>query len=471
MSATTTGTLAETLAGFAAEFDLKTSPSRDDLLEKAKRHILDGIGVALISTTMEDRYAQKLFNVAAGFKSAPACTIIGFPDKAAPPLAALMNGSLIHGCEFDDRYLEHVVHTESFGVPTALAIAEDRGLDGWALAEGWILAAEIAIRLARGANVNFNSAGFHTTPTCGTIGAAAAAGRLLRLGSSSIADAVSLSVSFTSGTTQGWGERSGRNKSIQPGWAAMSGIMAALMAEAGYTCSHTTLDGPSGFFASHAWEDGWRGERVVEGLGSRWHCLDIAFKIYTAAGMCHNAIECTRDLVLQHDIKPEEVQAVEVEIASQYADNLQRGRYESSFRPASGYAMHGSWPCNVARMIMSRAVGPEHMSEAMIRDPEFLALADRVSARVGEEKDYPPAERPTRVVIRTTRGTFEIIRRKSAGNTEEVDRARVVEKFRRNALHVLPEKSVDEVVELVVNLEQLGDVRRLISLLAVAQGA
>lgn len=471
MSIAANTSLSETLAALAADFDLETSPLRDDLLEKAKRHILDGIGVALISTTMEDQYAQKLGRVMGAFQSALACTIIGLQERAAPPLAALVNGSLIHGCEFDDRYLEHVVHTESFGVSTALAVAEDRALDGWAVAEGWIVAAELAIRLARGATANFNGSGFHTTATCGTIGAAAAAAKLLGLDAKRVADAISLSVSFTSGTTQGWGEGSGRNKSIQPGWAAMSGIMAGYMAEGGYECSHSTLDGPHGFFASHAWEAGWRLDRVVEELGNRWHSLDIAFKIYTAAGMCHNAIECTRDLVLEHDIKPDEVEGVEVEIASQYADNLQHGRYEASFRPASGYAMHGSWPCNVARMITSRALGPEHLTEKMIRDPAFLALADKVSCRIGDEKDYIPAERPTRVVIRTSRGTFELTRRKSAGNPDEVDRARVVEKFRRNALYVLPERDVDQIVELVVNLEQLDDVRQLTRLLVPGQSA
>jgi 2-methylcitrate dehydratase PrpD len=455
--------MAETLAGFAADFDLETSPARDDLLEKAKRHILDGIGVALISTTMEDQYAQKLAGVVGAYQSAPACTIIGFSERAAPPLAALLNGALVHGCEFDDRYLEHVVHTESFAVPTALAVTEDRRLNGWALAEGWILAAEVAIRLARGPVANFNGSGFHTTPTCGSIGAAAGAAKLMGLDADRVADAVSLAVSFTSGTSQGWNDGSGRNKSIQPGWAAMSGITAALLAEAGYECSHTTLDGPAGFFAAHAWAEGWRAEPVVEDLGTRWHCLDVAFKIYTTGGMYHNPLECTRDLVLAHDIKPDEVERVEVEIASQYTENIEREAARTAANPRHSYMPGG--PGSVARMIMSRALGPEHLTATMQQDPAFRALVDKVTFRPGAEKDYPAAERPTRVVITTTRGTFEITRRKSVGSADEVDQARIVEKFRRNAGYVLPAKAVDEIVELIVNLEQLDDVRRLMPLL------
>jgi 2-methylcitrate dehydratase PrpD len=469
MATNATQPLAESLAAFAVGFDLRTSPSRDVLLEKARMHVLDGIGVALASTTMEDRYAQKLVQVIQAYKTTPECTIIGFRERAAPPFAALLNGSLIHGCEFDDRYLEHVVHTESFGVPTALAITEQRGLDGWALAEGWILAAEIAIRLARGCNVTgLNDNGFHTTAVFGAIGAAAAAGRLLGLTVDQVADAISLAVSFASGTTQGWGDGSGRNKPLQPGWAAKSGIMAAQMAAAGYECSHSTLDGPDGLFAAHAWKHGWNRDMVLEGLGESWKCLDIAFKLYTAGGMVHNAIECTRDLVFEHDIKPEEVQRVEVEIASQYERQLTPERVAASYRPASGYAMHGSWPCCLARMITSRRLGPEHMTEAMIREPAFLALADKVVPRLGAETGYSPEQRPTRVVITTTRGTFEAIRRQSAGNTEEVDRARIVEKFRGNARLALPEKQVDEIAERVIALEHITNVEQLMQLVTPA---
>lgn len=468
MATAASRTLAESLADFAVSFDLRTSTARDALLEKAKLHILDGIGVAYASTTAEDGYAQKLLQVVRAFESTPTCTIIGFPDRAAPPLAAFLNGCLIHGCEYDDRYLDRVVHTESFGVPTAMGIAEQQALDGWALAEGWIVAAEVAIRLARGCNKDaLNSAGFHTTSIFGTIGASAAAGRLLGLDADRVADAMSLAVSFASGTCQGWGEGSGRNKPIQPGWAAMSGLTAAQMAEAGYECSHSTLDGPAGLFASHAWKHGWSADEVLADLGSSWKCLDIAFKIYTAAGMVHNAIECTRDLVLEHDIRPQEVESVDVTVPAQYANQFAYGRYEASFRPTSGYAMHGSWPCNVARMIVSRAVGPEHLTIDMLGDPAFQALTDKITCELGTETDYPPEERPTTVLIRTRRGTFELTRRKSAGNPEEVDRARIVDKFLRNARLVLPANKADAIARAVLDLEHFGDAREVTRLLGL----
>jgi 2-methylcitrate dehydratase PrpD len=202
---------------------------------------------------MEDQDAAKLLEVVRGIGGAPQSTIIGFGDRTAPVWAGFVNGSLIHGCEFDDVYTERILHTEGFAVPVALALAEQRGHSGWAMIEGWLVTAELALRAAWGcAEDSLNHTGFHNTAIFGTIGSAAGAGRMLGLDADQIASAIALSVSFAAGTNQGANEATGRNKSIQPGWAAHGGLMAAQLAGAGYACAHSTLDGPRGLYASHA---------------------------------------------------------------------------------------------------------------------------------------------------------------------------------------------------------------------------
>ena len=458
--------VAEVLGEFVAAFDLKTSPKRVSLMEKAKLHLLDGIGVGLASTTAEDHYSDRLMDAVRGFGSAPQCAIIGYPDRAAPSYAAFANGSFIHGCEFDDRYLERVVHTESFGVAVGLALGEYRGLDGWALMEAWLIAAEVAIRLALGCNKEgINGNGFHTTSIFGTVGAAAAAAKLLGLDADRAARAMALSVSFASGTTEGWNEGSGRNKSIQPGWAAMSGIMAAQMAEAGYDCSLNTIDGPRGLLAAHSWKNGWSSEPIVDRLGEAWQCLNVAFKIFPAGGSRHNVIECTRQLVFEHDIKPEEVEKIDVIVAAQFNDMFERS-YKRSFRPSSGYNMHGSWPCNIARMILSRYIGPEHLTMKALQEPGLFELADKVTCHPGTETDYAKDEQPTTVVITTRRGAFEKTLRKVAGHPETVTREDIVEKFRRNARLVIPDDKAIQIVEKVLEVEQLKRIEDLTVLTA-----
>lgn len=459
--------LADVLAGFAVEFDLGRSAARAELLEKAKLHILDGIGIACAATRAEDGYAEALMRMVRGYGSGAQATVIGFGDRVAAPLAALANGALIHGCEFDDTYYERTVHTEAFAVPATLAVGERRASTGTELIEAWILATELALRLACGCNreENLYDTGFHTSAIFGTFGAAAGAARLLGLGANEFASALALCVSFASGTAAGWDYASGRNKSIQPGWASMSGTMAALAAAEGYTCAHDTLEAENGLYASHAWRNGWSAEGVLGGLGESWKLLDLAFKVYPAGAMIQAAVDCTRELVHEYDIRPDEVQSVEVTVPSQFADVLD-GLIDGSYRPASGYTQFSSWPCNVARMILSRRIGLEHLTDAAVREPALLGLADRVICTASDDTRGLAADRPTTVAIVTGRDRFERSRGKHTGHPEHTSREAIVDKFYGNAERALPRERAERIVAIVLELETLADVRELTTLLA-----
>jgi 2-methylcitrate dehydratase PrpD len=458
--------LADVLAKFASEFDLDRTAAGDDLLEKAKLHLLDGIGIAFASTQAEDGYAQALMRMVRSYGSSEQATVIGFGDRVATPLAALANGALIHGCEFDDTYYERTVHTEAFAVPATLALAERGGRTGAELAEAWIVATEVGLRLACGCNreENLYDTGFHTSAIFGTFGAAAGAARLLGLEADDFAGALALCVSFASGTAAGWDYASGRNKSIQPGWASMSGTMAALAAAEGYTCAHDTLEADNGLYASHAWRSGWSPEGIVGGLGESWKLLDLAFKVYPAGAMVQAAIDCVRELVYEHDILPDEVQSVEVVVPSQFAGVLE-GLIDGSYRPASGYTQFSSWPCNVARMILSRRVGLQHLTDAAVSEPALLSLADRVICTASRDTGGLAADRPTSVAIVTARGRFERSRGKHSGHPEHTSRNTIVAKFHGNAELVVPHERAEQIVAMVLDLEALGDVRELTKLL------
>jgi 2-methylcitrate dehydratase PrpD len=404
--------------------------------------------------------------VVRSYGSAPEATVIGYGDRVAAPLSALANGALVHGVEFDDTYYERTVHTEAFAVSATMALAEREARSGLELAEAWVVATEVALRLACGPVrvENLYDTGFHTSSIFGTFGAAAGVANLLRLDADATANALALCTSFASGTAAGWDTASGRNKSVQPGWAAMSGTTAALMAAEGYACAHDTLEAPNGLYFSHAWRDGWSREGIVEQLGSSWKLLDLAFKVYPAGGMIQAANDCTRALVLEHDIRPDEVQRVEVAVPVQFRDVL-AGLLPSSYRPMSGYTQFSSWPCNVARMILSRRVGLEHLTDDAVSDPSLLDLADRVFCTASDEECDDPADNPTTVAIETPRGRFETKRGKHSGHPGEATRDVIVEKFRSNAGLVLAPARTDAVVDAVLTLEDLDDVGRLTALL------
>ena len=461
----------DALAHFAV--NVQTSGSRDeaDLVAKAKLHFMDAIGVALASRTMDDHYAEKLIPAVEGLGLPPECTVIGFPQRTGPAWAAFVNGSLIHGCDFDDSHLHRILHSESFAVPVNLALAESLGLTGRQAIDGWLVAAEVAIRLASGLNEpeggdtsgSLNDLGFHTTSVFGIFGAAASAARQLGLSADEVATAISLAVSFASGTSEGWGEESGRHKCVQPGWAAMSGIQAAQMAQAGYDCPHTTLTGKRGLYGSHGWRDGWSPDPVTEELGESWRCLEIIFKLWPAGTKSQGPIACTQDLVFEHDIKPSEVESVEVVVPHHFASQFRPGKYESMFRPTSGYAVHSSWPCNVGRMILDREVKLSHLTLEEAQNKAMLEIADKVSISLGPAGGL---QTENSVTIHTTRGTFKRTRTELPGDPSVVDVEDVRRKFRQNAGLVLPEADVAALEDRIGRLEEISDITEITGLLA-----
>jgi 2-methylcitrate dehydratase PrpD len=195
---------------------------------------------------------------------------------------------------------------------------------------------------------------------------------------------------------------------------------------------------------------------VTEGLRVEWKAPATSFKVYPAGGMIQAANDCTLELVTEHDIRPEEVEAVEVVVPVQFARVLDQV-LDASYVPATGYATFVSWPCNVARAILSRSVEFAHLSESGVSDPALLELARRVSCRSGEDD-------ATTVLIETARGSFERGRRLHSGHPPEMTLERVVDKFRRNAA-LVPEVQAEALVEAVLELDELASVRQITELL------
>jgi 2-methylcitrate dehydratase PrpD len=204
---------------------------------------------------------------------------------------------------------------------------------------------------------------------------------------------------------------------------------------------------------------------VLEGLGESWRCLNIIFKVYPTGGWNQALIDCTRQLVIDNDIKPDEIEHVHITVSSRFADHFLHGRYERMFRPESGFALHGSWPCAAAMAILHRRVGVEHMTLEEATNPEMLAIADKITCEPGPIRGEPE-ERPITVAITTKRGTFSGARTRSSGYPSEVTPGRIAEKFRGNAALVLPEHKGRALEELVFHLEDVPDVRQLSELLS-----
>ena len=460
--------LAEELADFVAGFDIMTARDSEMLLERARLHVLDTVGLALIGWRAEDRIGDALVSGAAS-ADGPS-TVIGSRRSTDAAFAALVNATLATVWTFDDADPVTTMHCEAFAACSALSLAEERRSSGRALAEAFIVGAEVALRLASAVHGDrgLYDTGFHGTPVFGTIGAAAGAAKVLGLGPEQTADALALAASFASGTSAGWTQASGRNKTLHPGWAAHSGVIAARLAEAGYDCSHETLDGERGLLQAHTWRSGWSRGPVTAGLGTDWRLRNLYVKLHPSGSSTQAALDCALQLYHQHGVRGEDVRSGVITIPAHLSTVL-ADIGDSLYRPTTGSASIGSFPVVAARVLLEGSYTIAHRTDEAIREPRLLELADTLLVRAGggeEHLELPPGDRPTTVEVVTSSGTHRV---ESAGDDHELRREAIVGKFMANASLALGSTRAELIRDSCLDLERLADVTVLTASLTASE--
>src|SRR5580698_8559200 len=217
------------------------------------------------------------------------CRVLGTGDRLAVTAAAFANGAFSQALEFDDTHNESIVHMSSPAVAAALALSEIGPTSGRELIVAVALGNEISCRVGSVASGQFHKRGFHPTGLFATFGVAYLSSKLLGLDVHQMAQAAGICGSFASGLLQCWVDGT-QTKFLHPGWAAQSGITAAVLAREGTTGPAEVFEGRFGLFASHL-QDG-TGKladygRISDGLGSHWESRNSSFKPFPAAHVLH----------------------------------------------------------------------------------------------------------------------------------------------------------------------------------------
>jgi 2-methylcitrate dehydratase PrpD len=448
----------ETLAAFAAELRFDALPAA--VVAKVKLHLLDLLGVALAGASME--FGAAIRRVAHGFGGPASCTAIGDAERLPAVWAALVNGTLAHGLDYDDTHSESVVHVGASVVPAALAACEEAGTDGETLVTALALGMETNVRIGLVARGAFHDRGFHPTGVCGAFAAALTAGKVGALTRGQLADAVGLAGSQAAGSLEfltdgSWAKR------IHAGWAAHSGLVAARLAAAGFSGPRGTFDGRFGLYRSHLGDTGWDLNALSGALGTRWELLDIGLKPYPCCHYNHAFIDCIAALREAYTIRSEDVQQVECFIAARQVPVVCEP--EGTKRvPQSDYDAKFSLPYAVASMLVRGHVDLDDFTDAAIREPAVLALAQRVAHHVDPGSDFP-RHFGGRLRIRLRDGRVlehhEPINRGSADRPLSGDEVRA--KFRRNAARTLAPQHAEAVLAAVEALERHADLAALVT--------
>src|SRR5580765_3355288 len=288
------------LAEFVIKSRLEDCP--EAALDGARRAILDCLGVMLAGSI--EPAARILQQVARAEGGAPVATVVGTGRRTGAVWAALCNGTAAHALDFDDTNFALMGHPSAPVLAAALAAGELALADGRAVLHAFLVGFEVETTLAEVINPAHYAHGWHATCTLGTLGAAAAAARLLGLDGGQTRHALAVAASQSSGLKENFGTMT---KPFHAGHAARSGVLAALMAREGWTASEQALEGPQGFFAVLGAGD-LRLEHLAT-LGRPWKILTtgVAVKPYPSCACTHSIIDGARELRERHRFRPDDI--------------------------------------------------------------------------------------------------------------------------------------------------------------------
>ena len=235
-----------------------------------------------------------------------ACTAIGHAGSFDAGSAALVGGTAAHGEDYDDTFEGTPVHTGAVILPAILAAGERFGFSGADALRGIAAGTELMCRMALVAPMAVHRAGFYPTAVIGALGAATAVGTALRLSPQQLTDAIGIAGSFASGIIEYLAEGSW-TKRAHPGWAAQSGLRAALLRREGFAGPRTVQHGFFFAFADPSITPDYT--RLIDGLGAHWQAANIAFKPYACGTMAQPFIDCAIRLA-KDGVKPADIAAI-----------------------------------------------------------------------------------------------------------------------------------------------------------------
>jgi 2-methylcitrate dehydratase len=454
----TTEKITATMARWAA--GLQFSHLSDDAVRQAKRFLLDSLGCALGGYLQHDvKIALAVLDETAG--RGPA-SVIGTGARLDPVSASLANALMIRVMDYNDIYWKQDPSHPSDIIPAAIACCERAGSDGRELIVGIALGHEFEQRLCEAAFPGIRERGWHHATLTAFV-SPIVAGRALHLPWEQIQHAIGISASHhaTLGAVTA-GKLTMMKNTVDP-MATQAGVLAALLAERGYTGPEHVVDGKEGLVRCLGPE--WKLDILTDGLGASWRITQCGMKAFPTEALTHTPISAVLDLVHEHDLKPVQITKVHIRSLARAADILAD---PSKYDPRGKETADHSLPYVIAAAIVDRQVTPQQFTDAKIDDPAIRAQLRKVEVVADPEieKVFPALQRVI-VTIFTSDGrqlTRQLDYPKGDPRNPLSDRE-IEEKFDALAKPVLSAAARAKVKDAVWNLEKLATVTDLMRML------
>lgn len=430
-----------------ARFIVETSQVPDPVRERATNHLVDGVAVMLAGAAAESgRIVREHLREVGGN---PQAVVVGSRVRAPLQLAAWANGTAAHALDYDDTQLATdprsvyglLTHPTAPVLPAALAAAEHVGASGQELLDAYVVGVEVACRTADAVDPRHYRDGFHSTGTLGTFGACAAAARLLGCDLDQTLRALGLAASMAAGLRENFGTMT---KPFHAGRAAENGLLAVLLARRGWTAARDILEAKRGFYSAAA--GGFDPSKIEGKLGNPYffESPGISIKPYPSGSLSHPAQDVLLDLVREHDVRPEEVERIEVGVNSHVPNAL------IHTRPQTALEAKFSLQFQMAVGVVDRRAGLAQFTDERVRDPAVRALMERVHVYVDPEIDalgYNEMRMKVAIYLRDGRvlaGRADMAR---GHPRKPMSRQEVSEKFLECAALVMPRHQAQRLLE------------------------
>ena len=370
--------LSASLAGFAASLRFEDIPGA--VVRRAEDLLVDWFGSALAGARGRPVRCIVDFAQQMGGTNGE-CEVLVTRARTTPMLAAMANGASSHFAEQDDVHNSSVFHPATVVFPAALAATQATGASGREFMAASIVGYEVGIRVGEFLGRSHYRV-FHTTGTAGTVAAAAAVARVLKLSPEQTLHA------FGSAGTQAAGlweflRNAADSKQLHTANAAAMGLMAAWLARAGFTGARRILEGPQGMAAGMSSDAD--PARLVDGLGTRWATAETSFKWHASCRHTHPAADALLAVMREHELKADDIASVVAGVHQGALDVL-----GPVTQPATVHQSKFSMGTVLALAARFGHAGLAEFDREFLA-PETVALRDRVRMQLDAEVDgaYP----------------------------------------------------------------------------------
>ena len=443
-------------------------------LENAKIFMLDCLGCILSGSKIIN--AVTIRKAVKNIQDGGECTILGTGEKTNSMMAALINGTTGHSQDYDDDHREGTQHASVAVLPAVIALAEKYKKSGAEALLAYIIGSDVTIRSGEAFEGTSYYAGWHLTGTCGVMGAAAAAAKLLDLDEQQFVDAMGVAGSAASGLGA-FNSNGSWTKRFHAGQSAMNGVLAAEMGKAGYFAPAAVYEDKDGWlncFSFKGGSDGYdpvlphgiqNGDKLIENFGKKWEMADNSIKLHSCCRFTNNFCDCAIDIHNQEGFDWTKIKSIHAE-CNRFTDTKLCRPVEVKRHPKNIVNAQFSLFYDIACGLIKGRVMPESFTEEAIKDPDVNHLCDLTTWEISEEFEAVyPARYPARVTVTLEDGKIfvgEVAYPK--GDPEyPATKEEVIEKFRANAANTVSSEKAEKIIELVENIESLKTLDELIA--------